>query len=1086
MMNEWVLSSSVLIAAVLLGRFLLRGRISLRLQYALWAVVLVRLLLPVQLFTSDFGTGSVAQTVDIAEPVRQVYFSANENRYEREYDIAFRNVVAEYEAANRPADPIAIEKTAQTMAETRLEVDFKSILLHIWFAGMVVMTAVIISCNVHLALQLKRRRWALDIPESLLPVYVTEAVPTPCVFGFFRPAVYLTPEAAKEPQVRRHVLEHELTHYRHFDHVWSVLRSLCLVLHWYNPLVWIAAKVSRADAELACDEGSLARLGEDQRGDYGRTLIGLTCSAPISDLLITATTMTGSAGSIRERIKLLMKRPRNTILTVTAVILMVTLIVGCTFAGAPELPPETTTPPETTEPTENSPLYQTELAYAPPMEQALADYADKNPQELTEDELILVRDRLASVVYDPQLGDYTVAPVAAFFTSYYDHVSKLDLQEFLRYFPASGASTEEEFQLLHQKYGADFAFAQYATLEEMPVPVHRYKTADIDQVFQKYTALPFQALQNRDTVYYLEETDCYYNFTSDFAPGTFDCVNGFRYDGGAILYSDGSALFLTEAMGSYTISAHLPLLGRPGEAWDLNNADGALVYPGIQWFMTETEVLAALGLTHRDVLDAQHINDNGMNSSSVTINHSGAFGVPMVLDFTFRSYWEDAEPVLTEVYGHFIHPGDFETVRSLYAQALGDTDVQINPGLEERWDSDILLLDLVGREGYEILDRCAKAALNVPASYVQWLSNGTPEIIWFTELPEPGAPEWSGGQAAEVAALFGEDADPWYLAALNIQYQNWYYVDALTFFGSGQPAAALAEAEQAVITAAYGKEALNKSIFRMTSENMDQIVRTYLGVADLWCLNLSDFLFCPETDAYLAVLEEAPQLHRPEILSLEQLDSNQVRMIYRFPDESQRYCATLLKGRNWKVYSNQLLVSKPSNARYLTEEEIAQVNAAYAHDDVSGFFNCLFSDPAEVDLEEFLRYYTPSGEASQEEWDLLREKYGENLFFYEVEQLRDMPIPVHRYEIDHIDQVFRRYTGIGYEDIMQKDTLYHLDQTRCYYNGTSDANPGLFICRNGWVYDGYATLFSRDSALVLKEINGTYYIQAHMSALIAE
>lgn len=901
MMNEWILSSSVLIAAVLLGRFLLRGRISLRLQYALWAVVLVRLLLPVQLFTSDFGTGSVAQTVDIAEPVRQVYFSANENRYEQEYDIAFQKVVAEYEAANRHADPIVIEKTAQTMAQTSLEVDFKSILLHIWFAGMVVMTAVIISCNVHLALQLKRRRWALDVPESLLPVYVTEAVPTPCVFGFFRPAVYLTPEAAKEPQVRRHVLEHELTHYRHFDHVWSVLRSLCLVLHWYNPLVWIAAKVSRADAELACDEGALARLGEDQRGDYGRTLIGLTCSAPISDLLITATTMTGSAGSIRERIKLLMKRPRNTILTVTAVILMVTLIVGCTFAGAPELPPETTTPPETIVPAE------------------------------------------------------TTAP-------------------------------------------------------------------------------------------------------SDTTPPGVD--NDMSYTG-----------------------QELPIPEDPAAA-GLLNADGLLTYPGIQWFMTETEVLAALGLTHRDVLDAQYINDNGMNSSSVTINHSGAFGVPIVLDFTFRSYWENVEPVLTEVYGRFIHPGDFETVRSLYAQALGDTDVQINPGLEERWDSDILLLDLVGKDGYEVLDRCAKSALNVPASYVQWLNNGTPEIIWFTELPEPSAPEWYGGQAAEVAALFGEDADPWYLAALNIQYQNWYYVDALTFFGSGQPAAALAEAEQAVITAAYGKEALNKSIFRMTSENMDQIVRTYLGVADLWCLNLSDFLFCPETDAYLAVLEEAPQLHLPEILSLEQLDSNQVRMIYRFPGEAQRYCATLLKGRNWKVYSNQLLVSKPPNARYLTEEEIAQVNAAYAHDDVSGFFNCLFSDPAEVDLEEFLRYYTPSGEASQEEWDLLREKYGEDLFFYEVEQLRDMPIPVHRYEIDHIDQVFRRYTGISYEDILQKDTLYHLDQTRCYYNGTSDANPGLFICRNGWVYDGYATLFSRDSALVLKEINGTYYIQAHMPAIV--
>ena len=49
MMNEWIISSSVLIAAVLLGRRLLKGKISLRLQYALWAMVLLRLLIPFRL-----------------------------------------------------------------------------------------------------------------------------------------------------------------------------------------------------------------------------------------------------------------------------------------------------------------------------------------------------------------------------------------------------------------------------------------------------------------------------------------------------------------------------------------------------------------------------------------------------------------------------------------------------------------------------------------------------------------------------------------------------------------------------------------------------------------------------------------------------------------------------------------------------------------------------------------------------------------------------------------------------------------------------------------------------------------------------
>ena len=753
MMNEWIISSSILIAAVLLGRFLLRGKISLRLQYALWAVVLVRLLVPLQLFPSDFSAASIADEVDISEPIRQVYVSANEDRYEREYATAYRQAAAQYEAADRHVDPVVIEKTAQEQAETVMELDLRRFLYHLWFAGMVVMTSVIVSCNVHLALQLKRRRWALDVPECLLPVYVTEAVPTPCVFGVFRPAIYLTPEAAKGEQVRRHVLEHELTHYRHCDHIWSVLRSLCLVLHWYNPLVWIAAKVSRADAELACDEGALARLGEDQRGDYGRTLIGLTCSAPISDLLLTATTMTGSAGSIRERIKLLMKRPRNTVLALIAVLLVGTIVVGCTFTAAPE----TTQPTESTDPdVDNDMSYRdedlpipeipedifndegvlvypgvewfmtedevmavlgithvrfleykktigegltasyfcvnlsdafgvsmildftfrsfwpgedpvltevygsfvnpadfeavrsiysyalgetdikmtpgieerwdgdvtfqelygkegyeilsrcaesgddalntpasyvkwvdvdnddpsiswfTELpipedpastitpiqpvieGYAPSMQEALEVYADRNPRELTDAELDQIHEAFKATIYDEKRDITITNPITAFFTSYYDDVRKLDLREFLRYFPTSGSAKETEFQQLKNQYGKEFAFADCETLAQMPVPVHCYRISYIDEILRKYANLPFQELIYKDAEYHLESTDCYYNFTSDFGPGMFPCTEGFVYDGGAILYTDYAALYLEEIAGNYIITAHLP------------------------------------------------------------------------------------------------------------------------------------------------------------------------------------------------------------------------------------------------------------------------------------------------------------------------------------------------------------------------------------------------------------------------------------------------------------------------------------------------------------------------------------------------
>ncbi len=1285
MMNEWIVSSSILIAAVLLGRFLLRGKISLRLQYALWAVVLLRLLLPIQIFTSDYGAGSIARDVDISAPVRQIYASANEDRYEREYDAAYRQVVADYEALahrfDQSYDPIVAEKTARELTQQRLELDLKQILYHVWFAGMVVMTAVIVSCNIHLSLQLKRRRWALEVPESLLPVYITEAVPTPCIFGLFWPAIYLTPAAAKDPQTRAHVLEHELTHYRHWDHVWSVLRSLCLVLHWYNPLVWIAAKVSRADAELACDEGALARLGENQRGDYGRTLIGLTCSAPISDLLLTATTMTGSAGSIRERIKLLMARPRNTLLTLTAVILMITLVVGCTFSGAPE----TTQTPETTQPTGDGHLNQTDPADLTPIEQAMKDYADKNPRRLTAEEVIQARDGLASTVYNGERDEYTASEVAAFFTSFYDDVRGLDFAEFLRYFPASGEASEEEFQLLRQKYGADFDWAEHESLQDMPVPVHRYGVSDIDAVIRRYANIPFQELKDKESVYYLEETDSYYNFTSDFGPGIFVCVDGFVYDGGAILYSENAALFLTESAGHYSITAHLPVAdsdvdndmsytgkdlpiaddparaayfddllnpdlyrseadwypraltscydspagidlfqlfygGIPGAdhtpsaeelaflkdqpgyepdfdldripaaemdrvlqtyfgitldqtegiglekflyweendcyyhchtdtnldfrdiidcqdlgdgVWhirytnareefggvtlqyadgiwtvlsnvsisytptvptvhgDLFNAEGVLTYPGIDLFMTEEQVLAALGVTPEQCMEYQKTSGDGMTANGFTVRRSDAFGVPMEVNFTFRSFWPDEAPVLTEVYGSFENQADFEAVRNLYAQTLGKTDYQDSAGVEEGWRSGISLGELVGKAGYEILDRCAAAgetAMNRPASYVEWIRDSS--ICWFTELPV--------SQTDEVLALFAADGDPWCRAALVPVYADAYTdFDPAAFFSTQETGQQLREEEKALIQEVCGKNALKKPILAVDAWQMDEILQTYVG-ADSSFMDMSAFLYCPETNGYLLVREEIPELPVPQILSCELLAENQVCMIYRFPGEEQTYCATLLKGKNWKVCSNHLLLQKPLNARALTEEQVAMVRAGFApsiYDAATGandgnplacFTHSMYTDISEMNKFDFLCYFPATAEGTKEELALLIEKYPE---YFEDWTAETMPLPVHRYDADALDDLMMEYAGISFRDLPDGRWAHYLEETDSYYNYTSDFGLLGFPCTGGWVYDGGAMLctdFQPSSVLVLTERDGKYRIQAHLPALIAE
>ena len=69
MIEGWVIPASLMIAAVLAIRFVLRGKISLRLQYALWAVVLVRLLVPCLLFVSPISADPVTEKLEVPEAI---------------------------------------------------------------------------------------------------------------------------------------------------------------------------------------------------------------------------------------------------------------------------------------------------------------------------------------------------------------------------------------------------------------------------------------------------------------------------------------------------------------------------------------------------------------------------------------------------------------------------------------------------------------------------------------------------------------------------------------------------------------------------------------------------------------------------------------------------------------------------------------------------------------------------------------------------------------------------------------------------------------------------------------------------------
>ena len=67
-MIEWIVTSSVLILLVLLLRLLVRDRVSPRLRYALWGLVLLRLVIPVSLWESPASVLRAAQVNEGYQP----------------------------------------------------------------------------------------------------------------------------------------------------------------------------------------------------------------------------------------------------------------------------------------------------------------------------------------------------------------------------------------------------------------------------------------------------------------------------------------------------------------------------------------------------------------------------------------------------------------------------------------------------------------------------------------------------------------------------------------------------------------------------------------------------------------------------------------------------------------------------------------------------------------------------------------------------------------------------------------------------------------------------------------------------------
>lgn len=342
---SWCVTSSILLAVFLLLRGTLFRKLSPRVRYALWGVVLLRLLVPFQIPSLSLP----ASAADLAPelPVlsnRPLSPDTAMGHAVIPSDLLEENGLTITDDGTVQASPSGQDAALWELQESgeiymyfggpTLDDVLRAAIVLVWATGAGVVLLAVLAANLRFAQKLRRSRRPLPLADCPLPVYEADGLPSPCLCGVLRPAVYLTPEAAADGTVRTHVLSHELTHFRHRDHIWSLLRCLALALHWYNPLVWAAVILSKQDGELACDEGTIRRLGESERIPYGRTLIGLVARrSGAGGLLSCSTTMTGGKKTVQRRISQLVKQPETKKTALFLAAAAVALAAVFVFAG---------------------------------------------------------------------------------------------------------------------------------------------------------------------------------------------------------------------------------------------------------------------------------------------------------------------------------------------------------------------------------------------------------------------------------------------------------------------------------------------------------------------------------------------------------------------------------------------------------------------------------------------------------------------------------------------------------------------------------------------------------------------------------
>jgi beta-lactamase regulating signal transducer with metallopeptidase domain/Tol biopolymer transport system component len=297
---HWLLRSTVqaslIVCLILLLQAVFRNKLGVRWHHALWLILVVRMMLP----WTPQSRLSVFNVVTWWDQPNESHSSLTEPSSRppatSSTESSGNQPTGSGVAANSDQQPKNIDRVPQGSQKSDGSAMHpahrtRDVLPLVWVVGAMALGAYVVVSNVKLwrATSIEHPSTDKDVLElleecrarmglrTIVALVASEKVSTPVLLGFIRPRLLIPRDIAKQlnHEELRYVFLHELAHVKRHDIALAWLTALLQVLHWFNPLVWLAFHRMRCDRELACDALVLTRTRGEGTKDYGRAIVSL-------------------------------------------------------------------------------------------------------------------------------------------------------------------------------------------------------------------------------------------------------------------------------------------------------------------------------------------------------------------------------------------------------------------------------------------------------------------------------------------------------------------------------------------------------------------------------------------------------------------------------------------------------------------------------------------------------------------------------------------------------------------------------------------------------------------------------------------